>query len=79
MKDSTKKLKEEAQSLIDQIKKIHPVGSRQYFCLMFPEYQNEDGKPSDRLNNLWYGNSTDMVFNVNLSLFITNKNLKQNA
>ena len=75
MKDSTIQLKNEAQSLINKIKEIYPTGARLYFCQMFEEYYNDEEpkKPSSRLNNLWYCNSTDKKFNEHLNQFLEAK------
>ncbi len=65
------------------IAKLQDIGAEKsgkyYFCLKFPEYKPRnysDTVKLNRLENLWYGRSTDADFTMKLEAFVEYKRVE---
>lgn len=62
-------IQQEAHELISELKKMEIKNPKHYFCKKFKKYANTKAN-KNRLDNLWYGKTTDVKFNSQLKELI---------
>lgn len=76
IKENVSDLRERVGKCREKLSELGVKSARFYFTRKFPEYQEKDDISKNRIENLWFGKSTDLDFTKKLESFTKYKEIE---